>query len=725
MFIFNLFVLFFYLFETPHYYSKNLTGGSYSEVYAKSCTDEEICIYHKIDYDNKPAINYTYTHIFELILKKNKFNNKKQAIIEYECGKPKYFLTYDALFNRILGFSHSLNNFEGGVPVKSFDEEKQNNGKFRLLGIYGSNSANWITADLAAMISGVTTIVMHSKFSVDEIVEILSQSKLEWLCIDLNLVEKLLARRDDLPDLKYLIILDHVKSSNESNDKKEEDNHEVDEVCENEQEKLKKFNELKEIADMSGIKIIKFEDLINIDVETVTIQNKNKDFISSIVYTSGTSGKPKGVMLSNKNFYYTIVPLYDFSLFAHGVVKHLSYLPLSHIYERINVLLCLLKGLEVHVWSKEINYFIKDLAEAKSSFLTGVPKVFSKLYTNIMTEINKLPKVKRFFVGQILKIRRYNNNGKFSRFIESITRVSKKIKKRINPNLTFMINGGGRLSPKIEKELRILLDAKIYQGYGLTETTGPIFLQHKRDMSYNSIGGPISNNTLFKLASWETYKTNDKIPKGELLIKSDQLFNGYFLREDQTKNAFTEDGFYKTGDIVQINENGSLTFLDRSKGLVKLSQGEYIETEMLNNLYSEVPFINFCVVYGDEDLDGPIAIVSIDKDIFTKSLLEDDILTNQGISEKEFLTLLDDDMINSDIYLNYVRTKMHEVYKKTNLNRYNLISTIYLTVKTWNTDNYLTPTFKVKRFSVFKDYSFFIEKAKEYHFNSKVETVKI
>ncbi|CRG94353.1 acyl-CoA synthetase, putative [Plasmodium gallinaceum] len=724
---FNLFVLIIYFIQLAYYYARIIPGGTYTEVCSKSRNENETSLYRKRDFEKDLSSYDMYTHIFKLLLKKNKFNSNKKAIVEYECGKPKHFFTYDALFSRIIGFSHSLNNFEGGVPVKKYDEE-QNGGAFRILGIYGNNSANWIVADLASMLSGVTTLIMHSKFSFDEIVEILRESRLEWLCTDLNLVDKLLSRRNDLPDIKYLIILDHFGKPNNSNNVFEGNNEEEEDnenICENEKEKLNKLNQLKEEAKNFGIKIVEFEVLVDNNEGTDIIQNESENFITSIVYTSGTSGRPKGVMLSNENFYYTLTSLYDSNLFSFNLLKHLSYLPLSHIYERINVHLALLKGLEVHVWSKEIHYFVKDLLEAKSNFLTGVPKVFSKLYANIMTEIEKLSKVKRFFVEKILQLRRYNNNGKFGKFLESITHISKKIRRRINPNLTFMINGGGRLSSKIEKELHILLDAKIYQGYGLTETTGPLFLQNKDDMHYSTVGGPISSSTVFKLVTWESYNVNDKLPKGELLVKSKQLFCGYFLRKEQTKNAFTEDNFYKTGDVVQINDNGSISFLDRSKELVKLSQGEYIETGLLNNLYSEISFINHCVVYGDEDLDGPIAIVSIDKNLFSKSLLEDNILSDQKISEEEFLDLVDDDMINADIYVNYVKDKMLETYNKTNLNRYNIINTIYLTVKIWDTNNYLTPTFKVRRFNVFKDYSFFIEKAKEYHFNSKVENLKV
>ncbi|ETW51573.1 hypothetical protein PFMALIP_00305 [Plasmodium falciparum MaliPS096_E11] len=785
------------------YYTKSLTGSSYSEIYSKSLSDDESDTYQGKDYDNKSPY-YIYSHLLKIIIKKNKFNGDKKLIYEYANGHPKSSYTYDTFFNRVLSFSDGLNTYEGtGIQVKKYNEE-QNNGMFRLLGLYGSNSANWITADISCMLSGVTTVVMHSKFILNEIVDILNEVKLEWLCLDLDFVENLLYLKSSLPHLKKLIILDTfinpsicnrkggkskngdegqaVGNNGEKEEKEEhkgeaeeddEDDDEDDEdgedgedddddekgdnikddylykkqneipneniveeqgegedqrnvhqtvqptpydICEDEKKKIEKLKYLKEEAKKYGIQIIQFNEMLinkNNNMLTYNIQNDKENFISTIVYTSGTSGRPKGVMLSNKNIYYMVIPLSKHSIFTYNVDTHLSYLPLSHIYERINIYLCFVLTVEIHIWSKNLKYFSSDILVSKSSFLAGVPKVFNRIYNNVITEIGKLPFLKKFFVEKILSLKRSNMNGKFSKFIEAITNISKKIRSKINPNLNTFITGGGKTSPKVISELSLLLNVSIQQGYGLTETTGPLFVQHRKDKDPESTGGPISPHVLYKVQSWEIYNAKDSLPRGELLIKGDCIFHGYFVHKDITDNSFTEDKFFKTGDIVQINKNGSLTFLDRSKGLLKLAQGEYIQTDMLNSLYSEIPFINHCVVYADDTLSGPIAVVSIDKELFIKHLLEDNIISDVGTVEEEFLEAIDDEQINSDVYVNYVKQKMLEAYKKTNLNGYNIINHIYLTVKVWDISNYITPTFKIKRFHVFRDYAFFIDDIKK------------
>ncbi|SCQ12715.1 acyl-CoA synthetase, putative [Plasmodium gaboni] len=730
----SLFMLFLYLFCLLLFFFQNNNGkNNFTEICKSVENKNESSVYCMKNYKTKSSI-YKYKHLMNFFLDKYKLDNNKLAIVENSCGQAENSITYGNFFKKVLSFSHSLNTYNGtGVSKKIYNEEK-NNGKFRLLGLYGNNSTNWLITDFACMMSGVTTLVIQSKFSIDIIIDILNSSKLEWLCLDLDLIEGLLCRKNELPYLKKLIILDNLskrsekinsqneeksngsrKSSNKANyneSGKGEDN--ILASLEYDKEKIEKISSLKKQANKVGVSIIVFDNMTEKEVTNVTIQNEDPNFISSIVYTSGTSGKPKGVMLSNKNFYNSVIPLCDNNIIKEYHIKtHLSYLPMSHVYERILVLTALLLGVKINIWSRDIKYLNSDICNSNSEIIFGVPKVFSRMYSNIMTEVNNLTGCKKFIAKQAINLRKGNNDGAFSKVVEGVTSVSSKIKDVINPNMRAIINGGGKLCPNIASELGVLLNVKYYQGYGLTELTGPTFIQDVEDDNTESMGVPISPSTKYKVRTWEIYKATDTLPKGELLIKSDSMFSGYFLEKECTQNSFTNDGYFKTGDIVQINDDGSVTFLDRSKGLVKLSQGEYIETDMLNNLYSQIPFVNFCVVYGDDSMDGPLGIISVDKSLLFTSLKNDNMLEITGVTEKNYSEKLIDETLNETIYIDYVKKKMMEIYKKTNLNRYNVINDIYLTSKQWDTNNYLTPTLKIKRFNVFKDFSFYIDVVKQ------------
>ncbi|CAD2102613.1 acyl-CoA synthetase, putative [Plasmodium vinckei brucechwatti] len=707
---------------------------SYAKVHTSSSNENESDVYKAID-KSDPG----YKYILDLIMESAQKKMNIPAVIENAYGKRAETYTYKMLIDKVNAFSSVLDSYDGGVPEKSYDE-KENDGKFKILGIYGNNSMNWLVADMAAMNSGVTSLAMHSRFSIDEVIAILNESKLEWLCLDLKHAQELLERINDLPHLKKLIVLDHIpmndpnkqKELNKNNTKQkslkgsrktkkssstpEEIKHK--ELLEkNKQNLYDTYMKVKKAAEKNNIEIYSMEYAMEKLVQRRTDkkkQNKSPNFISTIIYTSGTSGQPKGVMLSNKNLYYAIEAPTSSEMLDYFPTKyHLSYLPMSHAFERAVIYFGLSKGVPINIFSNDINYFKDDLLGSEASSIVGVPKILNRLYSGIQTEIANLPPVKKFIVNTALDIRRSHRHGKLDRFVESITGVSKKIRSKINPSLKMFLSGGGKLSSDVESELSLLLDIDIYQGFGMTETAGSIFMQGPKDKSINTVGGAHIKPIEYKVSTWETYDAKSKPPKGELLIKSDQLFRGYFLKEDLTKSVFTKDNYFKTGDVVQINQNGSITFLDRSKGLLKLSQGEYIETETLNNLYSMIPYINYCVAYADDTMDGPMAILSVDKNLFSQHLENDGILKKLNITRKEFMDkVLDEEVNKKKEYVDYIKKDMLEAYNKTNLSRYNLINDIYITMGLWDTSNYLTPTFKVKRFKLIKDYDFYFQQVK-------------
>ncbi|CAD2085364.1 acyl-CoA synthetase, putative [Plasmodium vinckei lentum] len=707
---------------------------TYTKVFTSSKNENESDIYKAVDRKD-PG----YKHVLDFLIEAGQKNPNMTAVIENAYGKRTETYTYKTMIDKVNAFSSVLESYDGGVPEKSYDE-KENDGKFKILGIYGNNSMNWLVADFAAMSSGVTTLVMHSRFSVDEVIKILNESKLEWLCLDLKHAQAIIERLKDLPHLKKLLILDHIpmndpkkqKELNKNNtDQKslkgsrktknssstaEEIKHK--ELLEKDKQNLyDTFMKVKQAAKKNNIEVHSMEyamEKLSQRGAAKNKKNKSPNFISTIIYTSGTSGQPKGVMLSNKNLYYAIEePINSELLDVFQTKMHLSYLPMSHVLERTVLYFCISRGISINVFSNDIKYFNDDLLGSGASVIVGVPKVFNRIYSGIQTEIANLSSAKRFFVNKALDIRRSHRHGKLDRFVESITGISKKIRNKINPTVKMFLSGGGKLSPDVEKELSLLLDIDIYQGFGMTETAGAIFVQHPKDKSGNTVGGPHIKPVEYKVSTWETYDAKSNPPKGELLIKSDQLFRGYFLKDDLTKSSFTKDDYFKTGDVVQINKSGSITFLDRSKGLLKLSQGEYIETEGLNNLYSMIPYINYCVAYADDTMDGPMAILSVDKNLFSKHLENDGILKKLNITRQEFMDkVLDEEVNKNKEYVDYIKKDMLETFNKANLGRHNLITDIYITMGLWDTSNYLTPTFKVKRFKLLQDYDFYLQQVK-------------
>lgn len=312
----SIFINLFYL--LPCFSQISFVDNIYAEICEDPVNKDESSVYCIKDHKNKASL-YVYKHIIKILLSKYGLNYNKIAIVEHSHGKPINYITYSDFFKKVLSFSHNLCTYEGkGIESQSY-KEIRNDGKFKLLGLYGSNSINWLVSDLGSMISGVTTLVLHSKFSIDVIVGILNETKLEWICVDLDLVEGILERKKDLPYLKNVIILDtliktkniniNLEEENEKNNcnnsrnnnnkeffNKKEDNKLVSLSYDN--EKIEKINDLKKRVHHTGINIILFDDMIKKKgIPYMRIKNEDPDFITSIVYTSGTSGKPKVVLL--------------------------------------------------------------------------------------------------------------------------------------------------------------------------------------------------------------------------------------------------------------------------------------------------------------------------------------------------------------------------------------------------------------------------------------------
>ncbi|SCQ12596.1 acyl-CoA synthetase, putative [Plasmodium gaboni] len=263
------------------------------------------------DYKQKRPL-FVYKHIMKSFAEQYTLKGEKIGLVEHSCGEPENYVTYDNFFKKILSFSHALNTYEGK-------------------GIYGSNSINWLSTDLGAIISGVTILVIHSKFSLDIIVNILNETKIEWLCLDLDLAECILNRK-----------LEKIKTLNENSNK-------------------------------IGIDIIRFDDITKVKSTNFNIKNEYPDFVTCTWCIHLEHQENQKVSLKNYNF-----------------EQHLSYLPVSHIYDRIFTYLIFMNGGMINIWSKDMKIFSKDIRNSEDEIIAGVPKVFSRMYTNIITDINNL-----------------------------------------------------------------------------------------------------------------------------------------------------------------------------------------------------------------------------------------------------------------------------------------------------------------------------------------------
>lgn len=317
----------------------------------------------------------------------------------------------------------------------------------------------------------------------------------------------------------------------------------------------------------------------------------SEDDLLTLIYTSGTTGKPKGVYLSHRNL------VSNFSDCAHllpsNYLKAISFLPLSHIFERMVVYLYYYKGISIY-YAESMDTIVADINDVKPNGFTTVPRVLEKVYDKIVAKGAALTGIKKtlfFWALHLgLKFQEPGRNGFFYRIKLAIARklIFKKWREALGGNIVAIISGGAALQ---ERLARIFWAAGIpvLEGYGLTETSPVIAVNNlePNGLIFGSVG-KLLKSVEVKIAA-----------DGEILCKGPNVTNGYYKNDEATAEVFDNDGFFKTGDIGELTKNGFLRITDRKKEMFKTAGGKYVAPQVLENKFMESIFIAQIMVIGE------------------------------------------------------------------------------------------------------------------------------
>lgn len=419
---------------------------------------------------------------------------------------------------------------------------------------------------------------------------------------------------------------------------------------------------------------------------------KDKDDIASIIYTSGTTGEPKGVMLSHGNFIEACNAHKSFFGFSPKNENSLVFLPLSHVFEKCWSSFVLSCGGQVSFCEnpREISQF---LIEVKPTAMCSVPRFFQKIYISVNEKIQNSPKILNKLFKSALNIgRKYANfkrNDKKIPFSLAVqykiidTLFFKKIKKKMGGNLWFIPVGGASISPEIT-EFFDSIGFHLRVGYGLTETSATVAAFPLKNYEYNSVGKPMTGVQI-RIGA-----------ENEILIKGYGVFKGYYKKEKETKDAFTADGWFKTGDAGKFDDNGNLIIIDRIKDLMKTSNGKYICPQLIENLLTNDNFIEKAVVIGD---NKPYVTALLVPNFEALKRLADSL----NIHFNSY-----DELISNQKIKDLFTTRINHIQK--NLSEFEKIKKFQLLPMDFNMDQgEITPTLKVRRKIVLEKFKFLIE----------------
>lgn len=414
-------------------------------------------------------------------------------------------------------------------------------------------------------------------------------------------------------------------------------------------------------------------------------QGINSEDLATIIYTSGTTGRPKGVMLSHQNIVSNVLASNSRIPRVKGLeytdIKILSFLPICHIFERMLFYLYQYNGYAVY-FAESIEKMGENIKEVQPHIMSVVPRLIEKVYDKIYDKGTSGGGLKsKIFLWALGVNKAKENIGKPTGLKEIIADklVFSKWREGLGGNIITLVSGSAALSARLNKMFQNA-GIPILEGYGLTETSPVISVNSFGKIKIGTVGHVLDNLDV---------KVQED---GEITVKGPSVFKGYFKNEEMTKEAFNEDGYFKTGDIGHIDDEGYLHITDRKKEMFKTSGGKYIAPQVIENLAKASKFIEQIMVVGDGE-KMPCALVQPDFN-FIKNWAERKGL-NIGTTPAE--------MVQSSELT--ARIGKEITYLNTKLGNWEQIKKFELTPEIWSIElGLLTPTLKLKRKAVKERY---------------------
>ncbi len=442
--------------------------------------------------------------------------------------------------------------------------------------IISNTRYEWSVIDLAIMCAQAISIPIYQNSTPEEMKVILNHSQAELIILENNTTLKSWNRiKKDCPYVKKIVLLEQASI--------------VD----------------KELISIENIfsKIISQNEIRRIENQIKKIKPSD---LATIVYTSGTTGEPKGVLLTHEQIISEVSEAFP----TCGVSSEdtsLTFLPFAHVLGRIETWAHCYFGYTM-AFAESIDRIKNNLTEINPTFIFAVPRIFEKIYTYVISSLEQNKYKSKVFhwaldVGKSV-CTAYRENERISPkdlFVYEFAKLIllKNIKNAFGTRLRFCVSGGAPIN-RIISEFFEACGVIILEGYGLTETTAAICVNTPFNYRFGSVGLPIGDVEL-KIAS-----------DGEILVKSKKVMKGYYKNSEATKEAF-DGSWFKTGDIGEILPSGDLRITDRKKDLIKTANGKYVAPQKLEGILKLNPLISHALIHGDQK-KYVIALITLDKD---------------------------------------------------------------------------------------------------------------
>lgn len=417
-------------------------------------------------------------------------------------------------------------------------------------------------------------------------------------------VPTLLALAPRIPSLKLIICMDPLDSG--------------------EQDGYSKKALLDGIAAQNGVQIWPMTDVEELGAKIAhPARPPRPEDILTVNYTSGTTGDPKGVVLSHSNCVAAVASARSSGSYTYKDVT-ISYLPLAHIYGRMIDQCAVSEGSAIGYFHGNMLELVDDLKILRPTGFISVPRLFNRFNLGIKAQTVQAAGVRGALSRKVIETKKANMKlppGKAHNKHILYDRIwTPKVRAAVGlDRCRSMVSGSAQLDPDVHEFLRAAFGNYFCQGYGLTESYAAGSFQLDGDFSTGNVGGPMPGIEICLESQPELeYLVTDKPrPRGELLLRGPFIFREYLKNEEETKKALEADGWFHTGDIVEIDELGRINIIDRKKNVLKLSQGEYISPERIENVFmGSSNLIATAFVHGEPSQSTLVGIFGIDPATF-------------------------------------------------------------------------------------------------------------
>ncbi|KAF9902598.1 hypothetical protein BX616_001880 [Lobosporangium transversale] len=554
------------------------------------------------------------------------------------------------------------------------------------LGIWAINRPEWTIASEACSAYNIVSVGLYDTLGPEAVTFGVNHSECSAVVTSADHVASLLNDITKMPGLKIVISMDPLDSSNQPG-------------------RVAAGSVLRTYAKDKGVLLYDWA-----EIEAIGAQFGRKHTpaspsdIYTICYTSGTTGLPKGAIMTHANMV-AVIASADIITPLESSDILISYLPLPHIFGRLVEIFTFSSGGRIGYSTGDQATLLDDFAHLKPTFFPTIPRLLNRVYAKVYAATVGAPGLAGILARKGLETKLANlkaGKGVTHPFWDRI--LFSKVKQAIGGNVRLILTASAPISAEILAFTRVAFCCEVMEAYGQTEGTGAATNTNPGEVDAGHVGAPNAccELKLVDVPALDYFATDKPYPRGEICVRGPSVISGYLKDEAKTRETIDEEGWLHSGDIGVLRPNGTITIIDRKKNVFKLSQGEYVAAENIEGKFlARIPFIQQIFIHGDSHESCLVAILVPEPDMFipfaNKILQDANVVLGDSATYKK---ICKDQKLRKAVLQELISAG-----KQAGLKGFEIPKTLLLETEAFTVENdMITPTFKLKRHAVAKHY---------------------